>query len=270
MFRLAPPVLVDVLRSRIGPAWDNRCQPVPAARRSALSAAPEPHGTACRGGLCLPHGLTGFQDRCVYPATVATGETGLSELGLRVRSLRILIPLYSDDSREALSMAVEACELGGSIVNRSSPAYTLAVTLKALILARLGFADEYRVTLNESGESFSRLDPADKIDSVFGFSERRWRFYRTRTFAELGTFDEAWEAQDHALELYSTDVVGDPTIIRLDRALCLVRKNEIDAGCKLAADTLSSLPPEHHASILLRCGKKILTAVSRNIPTVDP
>ncbi|MGH3770650.1 MAG: hypothetical protein ACRDRW_04510, partial [Pseudonocardiaceae bacterium] len=27
-------------------------------------------------------------------------------------------------------------------------------------------------------------------------SERRWRFYRARTFAELGKFDEAWEAQD--------------------------------------------------------------------------
>lgn len=33
-------------------------------------------------------------------------------------------------------MAVEACDLGGSIANRSSLAYALAVTLKALI--RLG------------------------------------------------------------------------------------------------------------------------------------
>lgn len=196
-----------------------------------------------------------------HSATVAADETGLSELGLQVRSLGILIPLYSDDSREALSMAVEACELGGSLVNRNSPAYALAVTLKALILARLGFVDECRITLNGSGESFSRLDPAGKIDSVFGFSERRWRFYRARTFAELGKFDEAWEAQDHALELYPTDVVGDPTIIRLDRALCLVRKNEIDAGCELATDTLSSLPPEHHASIFFGYGKKILAAV---------
>jgi hypothetical protein len=158
-------------------------------------------------------------------------------------------------------MAVEACELGGSLVNRSSPAYALAVTLKALILARLGFVDECRVTLNESEESFAQLDPAGKIDSVFGFSERRWHFYRARTFAELGKFDEAWEAQDHALELYPTNVMGDPTIIRLDRALCLVRKNEIDAGCELAADTLSSLPPEHQASIFLGYGKKILAAV---------
>jgi hypothetical protein len=109
-----------------------------------------------------------------HSATVAADETGLSELGLQVRSLGILIPLYSDDFCEALSMAVEACELGGSLVNRSSPAYVLAV----------------------------------------------------------------------------------------DRALCLVRKNEINAGCELAADTLSSLPPEHQASIFLGYGKKILAAVS--------
>jgi tetratricopeptide (TPR) repeat protein len=196
-----------------------------------------------------------------HSATVAADETRLPELGLRVRSLGILIPLYSDDYCEALSMAVEACELGGSIANRSSPAYALAVTLKALILARLGFVDECRTTLNKSEESFARLNPAGKIDSVFGFSERRWRFYRARAFAELGKFDEAWEAQGRALELYPANVMGDPTIIRLDRALCLVRKNEIDAGCELAANTLSSLPPEHQASIFLGCGKKILTAV---------
>lgn len=196
-----------------------------------------------------------------HSATVAADEAGLPELGLQVRSLGILIPLYSGDSREALSMAVEACDLSDSIVKRSSPAYALAVTLKALILAQLGCIDECIVTLGESGESFARLDSAGKTDSVFGFSERRWRFYRARTFAELGEFDEAWEAQDCALELYPTDVVGDPTIIRLDRALCLVRRNEIDAGCELAVDTLSSLPPEHRASIFLEYGKKILAAV---------
>lgn len=164
-------------------------------------------------------------------------------------------------------MAVDACDLSGCIVKRSSPAYALAVTLKALILAQLGSVDECRAALDESGESFARLDRAGRTDSVFGFSERRWRFYRARTFAELGQFDQAWEAQDCALELYPTDVVGDPTIIRLDRALCLVRRNEIDAGCELAADTLSSLPPEHRASIFLEYGKKILAAVPEKYST---
>lgn len=58
-------------------------------------------------------------------------------------------------------------------------------------------------------------------------------------------------------------VVGDPTLIRLDRALCLVRQNEIDAGCQLATDTFASLPPEHHASIFFGYGKKVLAAVPR-------
>ena len=203
-----------------------------------------------------------------HSATVAAEETGLSELGLQVRSLGILIPLYSGNSRQALSMAVEACDPSGFIVKRSSPAYALAVTLKALILTQLGsINNECRAALDESGESFARLDRAGKTDSVFGFSERRWRFYRARTFAELGQFDQAWDAQDCALELYPTDVVGDPTIIRLDRALCLVRRNEIDTGCQLAADTLSSLPPEHRASIFLEYSKKILAAVPEKYST---
>lgn len=198
-----------------------------------------------------------------HSAIVATDETGLSELGLQVRSLGILIPLYSGDPREALSMASEACHVGRSVVNKTLPAYALAVTLKALILAQLGSVDECKAALDESSESFARLGRTDEADSVFGFSERRWRFYRARTFTELGDFSEAWEAQDRALDLYPTDVVGDPTLIRLDRALCLVRQNEIDAGCQLATDTFASLPPEHHTSIFFGYGKKVLAAVPR-------
>lgn len=196
-----------------------------------------------------------------HSAAVAADETGWSELGLQVRSPWILIPLYSGDSREALSMAVEACDVGSSIVDRTLPACVLTITLKALILAQLGCIGECKAALHESGESFARLDYTGKADSVFGFSERRWRFYRARTFAELGEFDAAREAQDRALELYPTEVAGDPTIIRLDRALCLVRRNEIDAGCELTVDTLTSLPPEHHASIFLGHGKDIFAAI---------
>lgn len=149
-----------------------------------------------------------------HSAIVATDEIGLSELGLQVRSLGALIPLYSGDWREALSMASEACDVGRSVVNKTLPAYALAVTLKALILAQLGSVDECKAALDESGESFARLDRTDKADSVFGFSERRWRFYQARIFAELGDFSEAWEAQDRALDLYPTDVVGDPRTSR--------------------------------------------------------
>jgi hypothetical protein len=55
-------------------------------------------------------------------------------------------------------MTVEVCDLSGFIVNRSLPACALAVTLKALILAQLGSIDECRVALDESEESFARLE----------------------------------------------------------------------------------------------------------------
>lgn len=80
-----------------------------------------------------------------HSAAVAADETGWSGLGLQVRSLGILIPLYSGDSREALSMTAEACDVMG----------------------------ECKAALHESGESFARLDHAGKTDSIFGFSERR-------------------------------------------------------------------------------------------------
>lgn len=202
-------------------------------------------------------------------AVVAADDVGLSELQLQVRSLGILIPLYYGDSNVALKMAMEAFELGESLKKPSSASHSLAATLKALLLAQVGLKDEARVALNDSGELFSRLAHNDKADSVFGFSERRWRFYRARTLAELGDFEAAWEAQEQVLGLYPADIVGDPAIVQLDRALCLVRKSEIDAGCELAAETILKLPTEHRAKIFLRYGNRVLTAVPEKYSTTQ-
>jgi hypothetical protein len=102
---------------------------------------------------------------------------------------------------------------------------------------------------------------------VFGFSERRWRFYRARTLAELGDLENAWAAQDQVLGLYPVDVVGDPTFIRLDRALCLVRVNEIEEGFRLAANAFLRLPVEHRATLFFRYGRRLLTAVPEKYST---
>jgi hypothetical protein len=201
-------------------------------------------------------------------ATIAADETEKRDLQSQVRSLGILIPLYYGDAAEAVGIANEVSTLEGpSSTGRCSPASALAVTLKALALAQLGATDASRAALDASGESFERLDLADRFDSVFGFSERRWRFYRARTLVELGDFENAWAAQDEALILYPNNVVGDPTIIKLDRALCLIRQNEIDEGCQLAADALLDLPLEHRATIFLRYGRKILAAIPEKYST---
>jgi tetratricopeptide (TPR) repeat protein len=178
----------------------------------------------------------------------------------------MLIPLYYGDAAEALKIAEEVRALDpGS--DRCSPALALAVSLKALALAQIGSADASRAALDASGESFARLHQRDQIDSVFGFSERRWYFYRARTLAALGDFEHAWSAQKRALDLYPDDIVGDPTIIKLDRALCLLRENEIEEGFGLAADTLLNLPPEHRATIFLSYGEKLLDVIPKKYAT---
>jgi len=90
-------------------------------------------------------------------STVAADEVGLPELRLQVHFLGILIPLYYGDSNAALRMATETSELGDSQKNRSSPAYSLAVTLKALIQAQIGLKGKAQRTLEDSGELFGRL-----------------------------------------------------------------------------------------------------------------
>jgi tetratricopeptide (TPR) repeat protein len=199
-------------------------------------------------------------------ATIAAAETESRELQSQVRALGILIPLYYGDAAAALKIAEEVCALD-PVADRCSPALALAVTLKAFALAQIGSADASRAALDASGESFARLGQHGRIDSVFGFSERRWYFYRARTLAALHDFDHAWSTQERALGLYPDNVVGDPTIIKLDRALCLLRKNEIEEGCRLAGDTLMNLPPEHRVTIFLGYGEKLLGFIPEKYST---
>jgi hypothetical protein len=101
----------------------------------------------------------------------------------------ILIPLYSGDSREALSMAVETCNLSGFIVKRSSPAYALAVTLKALS------------SRNEISYPFGGIvRPATCDDANFGVFVTSFQLL---ILAQFGSMD-AWAQTVVATDLYSS------------------------------------------------------------------
>ena len=113
-----------------------------------------------------------------------------------------------------------------------------------------------------------RLEARHTVESVFGFSGRRFRFYEGKILSFLGRTDEAWAIHNEALALYPKDVVGDPALIQFDRSISLIRGSQIAAGCALAERTLLGLPDEHRTNFFMRAARHTLSVVPRDQYTV--
>lgn len=190
-------------------------------------------------------------------ARTAADQTTDSALRAEVRALAALLPLYYGDVADAVRLARDAAMVGAQ---NPSVASALAPTIEALGLAQLAAAEAHDA-LRTAREQAQALDGAYRRESVFGFSERRWNFYEGKILSYLGRSEEAWAIHDQALRLYPEDVVGDPALIYFDRAIGLVRGQQLDAGCALATRTLAELPAEHRTDIFVRAAKRVLAMV---------
>jgi tetratricopeptide (TPR) repeat protein len=195
-----------------------------------------------------------------WHSTARTAADQTSDRGLRahIRTLGAMLPLYYGSVSEALVGTGEAQELLG---RATSPTSALAPTLRALAYAQLGDAEKGRAALRQADAAFDKLSEQYQVESVFGFSERRWKFYKSRVLSELRDFKLAEAARQEALALYPNDVIGDPTLIRLNQAACFVSGGDVTQGCQLAQQALLALPPEHRGDIFLSYGTKVLSAV---------
>lgn len=137
----------------------------------------------------------------------------------------------------------------------------VAPTYEAVGLAQLGATDASEAALSNARQQVATLDTKHQAESIFGFPERRWRFYEGKVLSYLGHSDKAWLIHDEALALYPEDVVGDPALIRFDRAISLIRDRQLTIGCQLAEETLLDLPTEHRTGIFVRAARRVLGAV---------
>jgi hypothetical protein len=191
-------------------------------------------------------------------AGVGADELGDNALRAQVRALAAMLPLYYGDPAHAVQLARSAHRIPLTMPAAST---ALALALEALALARLGDAHAARRALGTARDAYDRLGDPQRAHSVFGFSEHRLRFYESRTLAMIGDFDAAWSAQDDALAAYAADLIGDRTLVYLDRAASLVRSGDITGGCQLAGRTLLDLPASHRTDIFVKAGHGVAQAV---------
>jgi len=195
----------------------------------------------------------------------AADTAGDPALRAHVRTLGALLPLYYGDPESAVVLTREARKILGRGLNPSS---AMAPVLESYALALLGDIESSTQALHEAAEAFEGLPSQDRCESVLGFSERRWHFYVSRIVSHLASESAAKTlgdalAQSHALTLYPPEVIGDPALIQLDRAICLVRLADIPEGCQLAGKVLGNISAKQRTKIIRRRVGDVLACVPR-------
>jgi hypothetical protein len=179
----------------------------------------------------------------------AADETEDSDLRAHVRTLAAILPLYYGDPASTVRLTSQAQAIPADPKHATR---AMAPALAALARAQLGDHKSSLRALEAARKAFDSIAPDQQTESVFGFSQRRWRFYESRTLSLMSDIPAAIDAEQRALDLYPPEVVGDRALLQLDLASCLVHSKEIQLGVGLARDVLLSMPAEHRTAIFLR------------------
>jgi len=198
----------------------------------------------------------------------AADETEDRDLRAHVRTLAAILPLYYGDPAVTVRLTRQAQAIPADPKHATR---AMAPALEALACAQLGDHESSFRALDVARRAFDSIAPEQQAESVFGFSQRRWRFYESRTLSLLSDMPSAIDAEQRALDLYPPEVVGDRALLQFDLASCLVRSKEIQLGVGLARDVLLRMPAEHRTDIFLRYAWHPAAAVParfRNHPPV--
>ncbi|WP_435059383.1 hypothetical protein [Streptomyces sp. bgisy060] len=184
-----------------------------------------------------------------HTGRLAASEAGDNQLegALTVRSA--IVSLYYGTPASAHEQATRARQILGDAVG---PATTRGLLVEARALARLGRGDETLPLLRQAEDAFGRLTAEDREDPSFGHTERQFLWHLGNAWTHLGRTEDAWQVQRRALDLYPPTEYLDPTLIRLDRAVCLARVGEPEEAYRTAAQALTSLPDEHRTGMVMK------------------
>ncbi|MCK9900613.1 hypothetical protein MXD63_11055 [Frankia sp. Cpl3] len=180
---------------------------------------------------------------CRLAATEA-GDRNLAAWSLAREAFFLLH--YSESPRRAVELARAAAEHAGSA---RYAAAVMAPTVEARALAKLGDENGALAAVRRSEDVFGAVgDP--ESGGVFGWTEQQLWFSAGKSLTTLGMAQLAFEAQDHAIDLFPPAEVLDPALVRLDRAQALIRNGEVTDGCRLGIEILQALPADFRSPLI--------------------
>ncbi|MFJ9547897.1 XRE family transcriptional regulator [Streptomyces erythrochromogenes] len=179
-------------------------------------------------------------------ARFAAEESGNLDLRARVRAQAAMLPYYYGPLETAIALAREA-----RLLTRGRPTATaaFATMAEARALAQIGDSGQAELRLREAATMYERL-PSASDDDAFAFPRRRYLLYLSGTYTALGRSSAAMKTQSEALVLYPAQTGIDPSLLRLETAICLAMGRSATEACQLATTVFLQVPEEHRTPII--------------------
>jgi tetratricopeptide (TPR) repeat protein len=204
-----------------------------------------------------------------WPRTsrIAAREAGDPALQSWVRAQEAFVHYYSGRYGEALAVARHARDL---VNRRACVGAVLAAAIEARTLGRLGHREEALAAIGTAEDILSDLDRNAVIGSAFGYNEAQLRFHEGNALTHLADIDQAWRAQQRALELYPANDYLDRTLVQLDRAGCLVQDGDVSGAMAYATQAFTPLAEEERRGLLTARGREVLRSLPMSVRTLPP
>lgn len=198
-------------------------------------------------------------------AKLIANEAGDSKLHAWVRAQEAYAHYYSGNLAEAVYVAAHAQHIA-----RQAPCsgVALAAALEARVHAAFGRAAETNVTLDRVERILGSMDADALQPSAFGYNEAQFQFHAGNAYTHLGDTAAACRAQDHALALYPDSDYLDRALVKLDRAECLARDNDVPAAATWAVDALTGAGAKQRDQMIDNRARQVLSRVPATAATL--
>ncbi|GGV56032.1 hypothetical protein GCM10010294_01250 [Streptomyces griseoloalbus] len=165
---------------------------------------------------------------------------------------------YSASLREATRLAQAAVDTAP----RKSPAATvMGHTVMSRAQAVLGDQRGVLRSLDLADQAHGASPPHEHL-GLFDWTVQQAALSRGVALSTLGLTGPALSAHAAALELFDASEWLDPQLVRLNQAALLVRRVDVEEGCRLAGSVLAEIPAEHRSHLLASWADDVI----RDIP----
>jgi hypothetical protein len=137
------------------------------------------------------------------------------------------------------------------------------VSGKAQALAVAGRRDDALAVLYELEAVHEALPAEDSTSraTIFAWADAQLSFTQSFVYSYLGQVDKAAAAQAQTLAAYPPTYRRGPAQIELQRALCMVRGNDVTGGVRHAQTVMASLTPTDYIRPIFDLSHRVLDAV---------
>lgn len=193
----------------------------------------------------------------VHTARLAADEAGDPALRAWVATRGAVASLHLGDPHAAANAAREA-----ELLTRHHPQPITAMAWAVLARAAACMAQTgpALAALRQAEALFDTVDTGQD-NTAYAFTSGQLHFYRSHALTTLGESRAAWQAQDDALAAFAPGERLDPTLVRLDRALCMINSGDVAQGAGYASDVLQQLTAVWRPVIVLRRAHAVVDAI---------